>query len=82
VGYTTIGDPVPIYVELHEPRYQYQLANDPRLPPVSLKVVGSPAHIVPGDADADDASVDTVLLTFTVCDRHVVVLHIPSALIQ
>jgi len=62
----------------HEPAYHCAAAPVPALPPVKVKVVELPEQIVV----VPEIPVGAVLFEFTVtvCEAHVVVLHVPSYL--
>ena len=79
VGETDTDVPVPIEDPPQEPLYHSHVAAVPRLPPETDNVVELPEQIDVGEADADEGAVELVL-TVTVTDWHVVVLHAPSAL--
>ena len=51
----------------HDVLYQYQFAPELKLPPVTLRIVPVPGHIVDGLPEADDAGVE-LTLTVTVTD--------------
>ena len=78
VGLTIEEAPELTKVPPQEPEYQYQLASDPRLPPVIPRVVEFPEHtgVIPVTAVAAEEAVFTVTMTLT----HDVVLQVPSAL--
>ena len=78
-GLTTGEAPDVEYAPPHEPVYHFQIAPSVlRLPPVILKVVDAPTHIVDGDEPAEVAATDNGC-TVTVVFTHDVVLHKPSA---
>jgi hypothetical protein len=73
--------PEPIYVPPQLVAYQFQFADVPSVPPDTLKVALSPAHIVVGVTEEEFAADDTVNInTYTLTQA--VVLQVPSALIQ
>jgi hypothetical protein len=75
VGDTVIELPVPITVLPHEPENQSATAPVPALPPLKVRVVDPPLHIVVVPVILVGAT-DKVF-TVTVALAHVVVLHVP-----
>ena len=79
VGLTVIVGPLLTKVPPQAPLYQFQIPAVPKEPPVIPRVVEALSQIVDKLAVAVMAGVDSVF-TITVILKHVVVLHVPSAL--
>ena len=78
-GKTDMEVPVPTGTPPHEPLYHCHTASFPREPPITVRMVVSPSHIVEGLAETDVGSEEYVF-TVTVTLWQDVVLHSPSAL--
>ena len=78
-GATLIFAPVPTAVPPQLPEYHFQYAPVPSVPPVTDRVVESPAQIVVGLAAAEDGSVESVFI-LTGRFTHNVFPEQPSAL--
>ena len=74
-----IEAPVPTDAPPHDPEYQFQLAPDPKDPPTTVNVVGSP-QVVLGLAVADVGSTDGVLIVTVTDTQAVVPQPVPVAL--
>lgn len=79
VGETTIADPVPNKAPPQLPLYHFQLAPVPKLPPLTVRVVLLPEHIVDDVAAILVAAIE-VSLTVISFEIQAVVLQVPSAL--
>lgn len=78
VGETEIELPVPTDVPPHEPVYHSAVAPVPAEPPLKVKVVDDPEHIVVVPVMLVGAVL--FVLTVTNCDAQAVVLQVPSYL--
>ena len=80
VGLTTTEVPFPSNIPPHDTEYQYHAEEVPNVPPIKDRVELDPPHEYGGSAvrDVGDRElVNTVIVILT----HVVVLHVPCALI-
>jgi hypothetical protein len=73
--------PVAINVPPHETVYHDHLAEEPNIPPEIFNVTEFPGQSDEGVAITPDGARD-VTFTLTVTLKHIVVLHVPSALNQ
>ena len=62
VGYEFNVAPEPSKLPPQEPEYQYQLAPEPKLPPVWVRDVKAPEQTFDGEAAAETAATDKVLI--------------------
>ena len=75
VGDTVIEFPVPTAVPPHEPENHSAVAPVPAVPPLTVRVVEPPLHIVVVPVIPVGAILK--VFTVTVALAHVVVLHVP-----